>query len=479
MVFESTKRWKVPSISIILVLAILSIGLLASPAGADGTVLPGNQNCAQLIPGSRELRVDPAAEGTFTDGTLTVVIDIRTLAADVNDHPGNQTGSQVFDFTATGGTVLGVAVKGGPNTNFYDYRPNGVTSGTGLHAPLGPGGKFSGLSHISFCYVVKANPTIVTQVSNASITIGGSVTDTATLSGGNNPTGSITFTVFGPDDANCSTAGTVVSTETVNGNGNYTSDPFTPGAPGTFRWIASYSGDAQNNPATTACNDANETVVVNKAQPGIVTQVSSAEITIGGSVTDTATLSNGVNPTGSITFTVFGPDDANCSTAGTVVSTETVNGNGNYTSDPFTPGAPGTFRWIASYSGDANNAAATTACNDANETVVVKKAQPTMTTAPNVLPNDKATLSGLSNPSGGTITFDLYLTADCSDNPTTFGPFNVNNNGTFESNNTTVLVTADTVVSWIVTYSGDANNEGATSGCTAEQADIDFTPLGS
>jgi Bacterial Ig-like domain (group 3) len=365
MVFDSTKRWKVPSIAIVVVLAILSIGLLVSPAGADGTVLPGNQNCAQLIPGSRELRVDPAAEGTFTDGTLTVVIDIRTLSADVLDHPGNQTGSQVFDFTATGGTVLGVAVKGGPNTNFYDYRPNGVTSGTGLHAPLGPGNKFSGLSHISFCYVVKANPGIVTLVSSASITIGASVTDTATLSGGNNPTGTITFTVFGPDNATCSGTGTTVSTETVNGNGNYTSDPFTPGAPGTYRWIASYSGDG-------------------------------------------------------------------------------------------------------------NNEAATTACNDPGETVVVSKAAPTMATAPNVLPNDKATLSGLVNPSGGTITFDLYLTADCSDTPTTFGPFDVNANGTFESNNTTVLVTADTVVSWIVTYSGDANNEGATSGCLAEQADVDF-----
>jgi hypothetical protein len=86
-------------------------------------------------------------------------------------------------------------------------------------------------------------------------------------------------------------------------------------------------------------------------------------------------------------------------------------------------------------------------------------------------------LTGLVNPSGGTITFDLYLTADCSDTPTTFGPFAVNADGTFESNNTTVLVTADTVVSWIVTYSGDANNAGVTSGCAAEQADVDFTPL--
>src|SRR5918994_1139991 len=106
MAFDSARRWKVPSIAILTVLAILSIGLLASPAGADGIVLPGNQNCAQLIPGSSELRVDPAAEGIFSDGTLTVDIDIRTLTVDDPDHMGNQVGSQVFDLTATGGTVL-------------------------------------------------------------------------------------------------------------------------------------------------------------------------------------------------------------------------------------------------------------------------------------------------------------------------------------------------------------------------------------
>jgi len=355
----------------IVAVVLSTLGLLAASMTlgfGDGTVEPGNKNCAQNIPDARELRVDPAAEGTFTDGTLTVNIDIRTLAADDPLHPGDQTGSQVFDFTATGGTVIGVKVKGGPNTNFYDYRPAGVTSGTGLHAPLGPGAKFAGLSHISFCYVVKASPAIVTQVSDAEITIGESVTDTATLSGGNNPTGTILFSAFGPDDADCSGTAAFTDSVTVNGNGDYTSGSFEPSAPGTYRWIAAYSGDSLNNPATTACNDANESVVVNKAQPG-------------------------------------------------------------------------------------------------------------MTTAPNVLPNDEATLTGLVNPSGGTITFDLYLTADCSDTAKPFGSFSVNANGTFASNNTSFLVQADAIVSWIVTYSGDANNQGATSGCTDEQADIDFTPL--
>jgi LPXTG-motif cell wall-anchored protein len=37
----------------------------------------------------------------------------------------------------------------------------------------------------------------------------------------------------------------------------------------------------------------------------------------------------------------------------------------------FTPTVPGTYRWIASYSGDANNAAAAGVCGDPSETTEV------------------------------------------------------------------------------------------------------------
>ena len=476
---EHFRRKRGPRVALALLLTTVVLGLTVNIAGADGRVVTGNPNCT-LIPGTSELRVDPAQSGTFTDGTLTVMVTVRNRTTDDPQHPGNQTGDQVFDFTASGGTVLGVVVKGGPNANLYDYRPVGVTSGTGLHAPLGPGNKFAGLSHLSFCYIVKANPTIVTQVSSASITIGDPVSDTATLSGGSSPTGTITFNAFGPNDATCSGTAAFTNTVTVSGNGNYSSGSFTPTAVGTYRWIASYSGDGANNAATTACNDPNETVVVNKARPGIVTQVSSASITIGGSVSDTATLSGGFNPTGTITFNAYGPNDADCSGAAAFTDTVTVSGNGNYSSGSFTPTAVGTYRWIANYSGDANNEVATTACNDPNESVEVTKNQPRLGTAPELLPNDKATLSGLVNPSGGTITFELFLNADCSGTAAYTEPAQtVNANGDYFTSNSTVKVTGDRTISWIVTYSGDASNQATSSGCTDEQVVMDFTPLSS
>lgn len=105
------------------------------------------------------------------------------------------------------------------------------------------------------------------------------------------------------------------------------------------------------------------------------------------SITDTASLSGGsMNPPagGTITFTLYGPNDATCSNA-VLISTKPVNGNGSYTSDSYASIVPGTYRWRASYSGDANNpAVALSTCGDPTETVDVAKywAQQSPATSP-------------------------------------------------------------------------------------------------
>ena len=95
--------------------------------------------------------------------------------------------------------------------------------------------------------------------------VGNAINDTATLTGGVSPTGTITFNLYGPDD--CSASALHTETITVNGNGSYPATAFTPANVGTYRWIASYGGDAKNNPAAGACNDANENVTVTPAAP--------------------------------------------------------------------------------------------------------------------------------------------------------------------------------------------------------------------
>jgi hypothetical protein len=98
--------------------------------------------------------------------------------------------------------------------------------------------------------VVKATPTLTTQTAN-SIPLGGHVADSATLTGGYRPTGTVTFSLFGPDDPQCRAALTT-SVATVSGNAA-ASVPVQATAAGTYNWVAVYSGDVDNNAVSTTC----------------------------------------------------------------------------------------------------------------------------------------------------------------------------------------------------------------------------------
>jgi uncharacterized repeat protein (TIGR01451 family) len=250
--------------------------------------------------------------------------------------------------------------------------------------------------------VTPATPAITTHAS-AGVAAGGMIADAATLSATVNGTETITYTLFGPSNPTCTGTPIFTSTKTVAGNGVYTSGSFVTSSVGTYGFVAVYSGDANNNAATSPCGAPNESVVVTPTAPTIVTKAS-AGVAAGGPITDTATLSAGANPSGTITFTAFGPNDAICATAAAFTSIKSVNANRDYVSDPFTATLAGTYRFVAAYSGDANNAATTTACNDPNESVVVDPATDPMigvTETPNPV--------SLPQP-GGTFTFTVTVT---------------------------------------------------------------------
>jgi NHL repeat len=242
--------------------------------------------------------------------------------------------------------------------------------------------------------VSPATPTITTSAT-ANATIGASISDQATLSGGFTPEGTITFTAYGPNDPTCAIVTYTSSAVAVSGNGNYGNSPaFTPATVGTYRWRASYSGDTNNNPVSTPCNDANETSTVAKATPVLSTQATPS-VTLGQQIADQATLSGGNSPGGTITFTAYGPNDATCANVPAYTSNAiTVSGAGNYSNSPtFIPSTAGTYRWRASYSGDVNNDAVAGACNAANESSVVSAIAtvPTIPTTPTTAPAATAT----------------------------------------------------------------------------------------
>ena len=118
------------------------------------------------------------------------------------------------------------------------------------------------------CETGQASPTISTLASPMNVTLSTSsvtLNDSATLSGGLNPTGTITFTLYDP-----SNVAVYTDVVTVNGNDSYdTSMGNNPGGytlptsgtvTGTYQWLASYSGDANNYSALYVTNPGNGTL---------------------------------------------------------------------------------------------------------------------------------------------------------------------------------------------------------------------------
>jgi hypothetical protein len=174
---------------------------------------------------------------------------------------------------------------------------------------------------------------------------------------------------------------------------------------------------------------------------GLTTQATTS-VTIGSSISDTATLTGAsAGATGSITFKLY--SDSSCSTLVTTLTNSNVNGPGNYSSGTYTPLAVGTYYWVASYSGDGNNVATASTCGDANESSVVGKKSPGLSTsaAASVIVgspiSDTATLTGATSDAGGTITFKLYSDSSCSTLVTTLTNSSVNGNGNYGSGNYT------------------------------------------
>ena len=103
----------------------------------------------------------------------------------------------------------------------------------------------------------------ITNTASASVMVGGSISDTAHLTSGNNPTGTISFNVYAPVDTTCTTPLTpALPLISINGNGNYSSASFVTSAVGIYRFVATYSGDMKNYPVHTVCNAAGSTVSV-------------------------------------------------------------------------------------------------------------------------------------------------------------------------------------------------------------------------
>jgi hypothetical protein len=250
------------------------------------------------------------------------------------------------------------------------------------------------------------------------------------------PAGSVAFFLCKVDaPALCTTGGTSVGSVNLTG----AAYPVTVQSPtayvtsaGRYCWRGEYSGDADSGISGSSDSTATECFTVNPVTPGLAT-TAGADVFLGNPVTDTATLTGlatqPANPVinltgaagpaagGTITFKLYGPSDTGCGSLVFTSGTFAVSGNGTYGPASFTPLAPGTYHWVAEYSGNLPNNNATshnTACTDTNEDVVVNTVASSLTSAQTWVPSDSVTVSA---PAGGnlagTVSFEFFTNGTC------------------------------------------------------------------
>lgn len=344
---------------------------------------------------------------------------------------------------------------------------------------------------------------------------------TITVTGVSTFAGSVDFHLCGPlaltSSSNCQTGGTDLGSTTVSGSGGtatVTSPTATVTEVGLYCWRADYtdpsvaaggqgipgSSDPSNSTSQSEC------FRVTPVTPTLATSAAFASTSqIPAAVTDTLTLAGTANepgtpvvgtPTspstlggvaqGTITYTVYGPNS--CTTVAQAATNVSVtSGDGNYTAS-FTANQPGTYTFVAQYSGDSpnTNPSAAVAClsQPSSESVTATDTSSASSTQ-TWLPNDTATVvsgSGLATLSG-TLTLQLYDgTLDCGATggqavsgqlySTTVAATSPQASITVASSNTTFSVTASDSVSWLVTFTPNNSSVSGSQHCESTSVTI-------
>ena len=353
--------------------------------------------------GSANPTLDISAPSGGTSGVPIAGSQIKGIVAASNNESSPITfmyftGAPPPTDCTTGGSSLGTAATTGngsypssgsiasPAATTYWWYATIASDGTNA-AATSPCGD-SSMPH-TVVLATKWSPTL-SLTSPDSASVGSAISPTSliatmALSSGQT-TGTLTFKWWrqssAPTGSACTSTGTTLGTASPTGDGLWSpSAGIASASAGTYWWYASFAGDATDNAVATTCGGTMASTVV-KVQPTL--SVTAPGVGVAGVAITTAsvtgTLASGSTPTGTLAFTVFGPQaspPSDCTTGGTPLGTNvTVAGNAAYHPNAtFTP-AVGTYWWYASYSGDASNNPATSACDSTMASTVVAVATP-------------------------------------------------------------------------------------------------------
>ena len=220
----------------------------------------------------------------------------------------------------------------------------------------------------------QTTPTIKSAFAAASIPLGSTDMDTATVTGkaaGGSPTGTVTFSACGPTTsaAPCTSPDAGSATVELSPGPSDTATAgatLDPGAPGWYCFLDQYSGDGNYN-AVSDNNTATECVDVTGSSshpttPTLTSVLSSSSVPFGSSAVDTATVTGSAadgSPTGTLTFAACGPTATATACTSPNVGPATVevspeSGDRSVASVTINPGAPGWYCFLDQYGGDGN-----------------------------------------------------------------------------------------------------------------------------
>jgi hypothetical protein len=218
----------------------------------------------------------PTATGTFGSGSVTVKDASGATATanfSVTINPALAFGSlSVTSWTVNQPGFSGTIAVSGGTTPYILFAQSGLPTGltatlsgstisfTGTPTATGTFGSGSvtvkdasgatATTNFSITINNKGTPTLVTQPSATSVTLGRTaptLTDTATVSGGRNPTGTVTFTLYYNGGATPIYTSPPVALSNGHASASYTLPGTGVQYAGLYQWNATYSGDANNN----------------------------------------------------------------------------------------------------------------------------------------------------------------------------------------------------------------------------------------
>ena len=290
-----------------------------------------------------------------------------------------------------GGTTLTLTFTG---TSTVPTVELGDTIAIGGSAILDQGGNAAvGSASVTgtFGAAVKLNPTVATQVQNASnvdltntaILFGTAIHDYVTVSGSSaTPTGTVTFTLHG----NSACSGSVLATEQATiVNGSAASTATTTLAIGNYGYNVSYAGNDLYNASTGVCEPFSIVASpIQKATPSIATQIRNASdtnisgqtVAIGTVIRGYAMVSGNVGtPTGTVDFMRFA--NGTCAGDPATVQNNVALSAGAAAGAAFTTAAAGTLSYRVNYDGNDSYNSGTGSC----QMITVQETTPTQVTS--------------------------------------------------------------------------------------------------